>query len=131
MANHRPFLPRKSMMVQQTSNCNGVNGTSFSPRTGTSLGKDNHVQQVVPDRYHATTCNNETIRIGTWNVRLYQYGKLENVKQEMEMLDVNILGICETRWKNNRDFLSDESRVIYSDGQKHERGVGIILNKEK
>lgn len=118
-------------MVQQTSNCNGVNGTSFSPRTGTSLGKDNHVQQVVPDRYHATTCNNETIRIGTWNVRLYQYGTLENVKQEMEMLDVNILGICETRWKNNRDFLSDESRVIYSDGQKYERGVGIILDKEK
>ena len=74
----------------------------------------------------------ESIKIGTWNVRnLYQSGKLENVKQEMIRLNVNILGICETRWKSNGDIKSDEHRMIYSGGDKHERGVGLILDSER
>ena len=40
------------------------------------------------------------LKIGTWNVRtLNQFGKIENLKQEAEHLDIDILGISETRYK--------------------------------
>ena len=39
---------------------------------------------------------------------LYQNGKLENVKQEMVRLNINIFGINETRWPNNGDFMIDD-----------------------
>ena len=38
--------------------------------------------------------------IGTWNVRSMNQGKLEVVKQEMAMANVNILGISELKWVN-------------------------------
>ena len=70
--------------------------------------------------------------MGTWNVRtLYQAGKLENVIQEMGRLDVNIFGLCETRWTNSGSMQIDDYKIIYSGGDKHEKGVGIILDKER
>ena len=36
--------------------------------------------------------------IGNWNVRSTNQGKLEVVKQEMERVNVDILGIRELRW---------------------------------
>ena len=90
-------------MVMHTNRkkANSVNGSSFTSKGGTSLGTVNHgCRQVVLDRHHATACNKETIKIATWNVRsLYQTGKLENVKMEMDRLNINILGLCEVRWK--------------------------------
>ena len=38
-------------------------------------------------------CCKEQYCIGTWNVRSMNQGKLEVVKQEMERMNVNILGI--------------------------------------
>ena len=70
--------------------------------------------------------------MGTWNVRtLYQAGKLENVIQEMGRLDVNIFGLCETRWTNSGSMQIYDYNIIYSGGDKHEKGVGIILDKER
>ena len=38
------------------------------------------------------------LKIGTWNVRtLNQLGKLENLRQEVESLDLDVLGLSETR----------------------------------
>ena len=73
-------------------------------------------------------CGNK-IKVGTWNVRtLYQAGKLGNVIQEMGRLDVNIFGLCETRWTNSGSKQIDDYKIIYSGGDKHEKGVGIILD---
>ena len=36
--------------------------------------------------------------IGTWNVRSMNQGKLDMVKQEMERININILGISELKW---------------------------------
>ena len=51
----------------------------------------------------------------------------------MTRLKVNVLGVCETSWisKGQNDFQSDDYRVIHSGGESHERGVGIILDKER
>lgn len=57
--------------------------------------------------------------------------QLENVKQEMSRLNINILSIYETRWPDNRDFVSDNHRIIYA-GEKNnkKKKVGLILDKE-
>ena len=62
---------------------------------------------------------------------VYQCGKLQNIKLEMERLKLDILGVCEVRWKGKGDFCSDKYRVIYSGGELHERRVAIILDKKK
>ena len=36
-----------------------------------------------------------------------------------------------TRWKQNGDFVNDGHRIIYSGGEKHERVVGVILDRER
>ena len=49
----------------------------------TSLGRES--QQVAPDRHQATSRNNKSKTIATWNVRtLLEQGKLDNVKHEMQ-----------------------------------------------
>ena len=47
--------------------------------------------------------------IGTWNVRSMNQGKLEVVKQEMERVNVNILGISELKW--TRQFRYDQNKI--------------------
>ncbi|KAL4083943.1 hypothetical protein QTP88_029259 [Uroleucon formosanum] len=81
--------------------------------------------QVVSKR---KPCQN----IGTWNVRtMLNTGKLENIKVEMTRLNIDILGVSETRWAGNGDFWSDDYRVIYSGGERTGRaGVGVIINKK-
>ena len=51
------------------------------------------------------------LRMATWNVRsLKQNGKLENVMQEMERMEVDIMGISETFYKE--DFKNELSCQI-------------------
>ena len=62
-----------------------------------------------PDCYQSTVQDKETLKIGPWHVRkMYQNGKYENVKQEMERLQVNILGISETHWKGSGKIVKEE-----------------------
>ena len=69
-------------------------------------------------------------KIGTWNVRtLYSTGKLAQVLKEMRGYQLDILGISEMRWTGSGKIESDGMTVYYSGGTRHERGVGIILNK--
>ena len=43
-------------------------------------------------------CCKQQYCIGTWNVRSMNQGKLEVVKQEMERVNINILGISKLKW---------------------------------
>jgi len=61
---------------------------------------------------------------------MLQKGKLENVKQEMERMKINILGLAEMRWKGAGEITSDGFKVLYSGGDKHYAGVGLILDTE-
>ena len=87
--------------------------------------------QVTFDRQQATARKlKEPLRIAIWNVRsLLQKGKLDNIKQEMERLKINILGLSEVRWKGAGET-TGKSKFYYSGGEDHERGVGIILDEE-
>ena len=57
-------------------------------------------------------------------------GKLEVIKQEMERVNVDILGISELKWTGMGEFNSDD-RYIYYCGQDSLRrnGVAIMVNK--
>ena len=58
-------------------------------------------------------CCNEQYCIGTWNVRSMNQGNLEEVKQEMAGVNVNILGISELKWTGMGKFNSDDHYIYY------------------
>ena len=108
---------------------NGVNGFSTIGRE-TSLGRKHYEQQVVSDR-HQATARKKNLKIATWNVRsLFVAGRLEEVKEEMNRLGIDILGVCETHWIGNGKFNSDNMMILYSGGEQHARGVGFIMSKQ-
>ena len=51
--------------------------------------------------------------IGTWNVRLMNQGKLEEVKQEMARVNINILGYSEFKWTEMGEFNSHDHYIYY------------------
>ena len=69
----------------------------------------------------------EQYRIGTWNVRSMNQGKMEVVKQEMAR--VNILGISEIKWTGMGEFNSDDHYIYYCRQESLRRnGVALIVN---
>ena len=57
-------------------------------------------------------------------------GKLEVVKQEMERMNVNILGISELKWTGMGKFNSDDHYIYYCGHESLRRnGVAIMVNK--
>ena len=56
----------------------------------------NNTQLWMCDRSKIRCCK-EQYRIGTWNVRSMNQGKLEVVKQEMARVNVDILGISKLK----------------------------------
>ena len=49
----------------------------------------------------------------TWNVRSMSQGKLEVVKQEMERVNIDILGISKPKWTGMGEFNSDDYYIYY------------------
>ena len=47
----------------------------------------------------------------------------------MDRMKINILGIAETRWQGTNSIKHKGKFMIYSGGDKHERGVGIIFDE--
>ena len=57
-------------------------------------------------------------------------GKLEVVKQEMERVNVDILGISELKWTGMGEFNSDDHYIIFYWQEFLKRnGVAIMVNK--
>ena len=68
--------------------------------------------------------------IGTWNVRSMNQGKLEVVKQEMPIVNIDILGISELKWTGMSKFNSDDHYIYYCGQESLRRNEGaIIVNK--
>ena len=61
--------------------------------------------EVTGDRSKVRCCK-EQYRIGTWNVRPMNQGKLEVIKQKMARVNVDILGISELKWTGMGEFNS-------------------------
>jgi hypothetical protein len=61
------------------------------------------VVDVTGDGSKVRGCK-ERYRIGTWNVRPMNQGKLEVVKQEMTRVNTDILGVRELKWNGTGEF---------------------------
>ena len=56
--------------------------------------------------------------------------KLEVVKQEIERMNIDSLGINELKWTGMGEFNSDDHYIYYCGQESHRRSrVGIIVNK--
>ena len=58
-------------------------------------------------------CCKEQYCIGIWNFRSMNQGKLEEVKQEMARVNVDILEISELKWTGMGGFNSDDHYIYY------------------
>ena len=99
-----------------------------------ALSRDSYVPQVTPDCQYATAASTKRktneIKFGKWNVRtLFESGKPENLKLEMDHLELDILGLSEVRWRGNGEIMSDDYVLLYSGGAQHEKGVGFLMTK--
>ena len=47
----------------------------------------------------------------------------------MELYGLDMLGMCEVRWKKGGDLYSGDFRMIYTESNRGQNGVGILLGK--
>lgn len=131
MGNHSTVFPRQIIAVHEINVIENSLREVRSLRTDSLLGKERHVRQVSLDHHPATVHNRHKTIIGTLNVMtLYECGNLENAKLKIQRLNINILGVCETRQISNDDFVSDGHMIIYVGEKQNERRVGLLLDKE-
>ena len=82
------------------------------------------VMDVTSDRSKVRCCK-EQYCIGTWNVRSMNQGK-----QEMARVNIDILGLSELKQTGMGDFNSDDHYIYYCGQESLRRnGVAIIVNK--
>ena len=75
-------------------------------------------------------CCKEQYCLGTWNVRSMNQGKLEVFKQEVERVNIGILGISELKWTGKNEFNTDYPYIYYCGQESRRRnGVALIVNK--
>ena len=84
---------------------------------------------VTGDRSKVQCCK-EQYCTGTWNVRSMNQGKLKVVKQEIERVNVNILGISKLKWTGMGEFNSYDHYIYYC-GQESFRINGVTYSKKK
>ena len=89
-----------------TSTCSEDDAGVLKPLGGTAVDNATTERTVVN---HINL--REKTRIGTWNVRSMNQEKLVIVKREMEMTDVNLLGVSEVKWTVMGHFKSDNHEV--------------------
>ena len=68
------------------------------------------------------------MRIGFWNVRTQrEYGKLKQVEKEMTSYKLGIVGLSETRWKENGEIKTQNGNLLIFSGVgediEHRSGV--------
>ena len=76
-------------------------------------------------------------RLATWNVcTMYEQGRCANISKEMKEYNIDILGLCETRWiQAGQTRLSTGETIIYSRGHEdsnapHTQGVAIMMSEK-
>ena len=73
----------------------------------------------------------KTRKIGTWNIKSMNQGKLKVVKSGMNRIKIDILGVSELKWTAAGHFTSGSYEVYYSGSQNiGKNGVAMILNRK-
>ena len=88
---------------------------------GCSLNRSRRLQTDVG----CLKTKRQPLRIGT----LYVTWKLDNAIKEAKDMRIDILGLLEIRWTGSGKIQKEEHTIMYSGGDNHTRGVGIMVNK--
>ena len=69
-------------------------------------------------------------RLATWNVRGMGMRKLDVIKQEIDRLGIDILGVSELKWTGMGHFDSGQY-IVYFSGHESiwHRGVAFVVNR--
>ena len=105
-----------------TSSCSEDDAGVLEQQEGTAVDNATTERTVVSH----INLREKKIRIGTWNVRSMNQGKLDIVKREMERNDANLLGVREMKWTGMGHFKSDIHEVNYC-GQDAQRRNGVAF----
>ncbi|CAI9726028.1 Hypothetical predicted protein [Octopus vulgaris] len=85
---------------------------------------------VATSELRSLRCTKVT-KIGTWNVRGMNIGKLDTINKEMNRLNIDILGVSEVHWTGNGFFNSGDHTMYFSGNSKtRQHGVGFVLYKK-
>lgn len=105
-------------------------GRKLAPQSDVRVGASaRNVTHVTDEK--AKQQKDEKMTIATWNVKtLLRPGKLTNVIMEAKRYNIDILGMSEVRWMGADRITQGEYEMIYSGGDKHERGVGILIARK-
>ena len=72
-----------------------------------------------------------TTKVATWNVHtMYEIGKSAQIAKEMRRYNIQLLGICESRWNGSGEpILSTGEKVLFSghEEEDHEHTLGVAL----
>ena len=101
-----------------------------SPRTASSAARQGRCDKCATG---AKLRGRKIITIGTWNVRtLRPEGKVEELIHEMDRYRLNLLGLCEMRWKDSGETTTGEGHKLYYSGveRSHIHGVGFLVQKD-
>jgi hypothetical protein len=100
-------------------------------KDSSSMKSSNESIKEVRARMRGILTTKNATRLGTWNVRTaWDTGKLARIINEMNRYQLWILGLSEMRWTGSGKMFSEDITVLYSGGDHHERGVGVLLNRE-
>jgi Reverse transcriptase (RNA-dependent DNA polymerase) len=125
-------------------NANDVNDSTWIPERVASGRGGSRAFSVVNQRNPRNNHNDDNksnkmsnnkdkknrIQVGTWNVRtMLRPGKLANVIREMKRANLNMLGLAETRWNEEGDFISEGVRIIHTAGEMGQSGVAILIEE--
>ena len=84
----------------------------------------------VSSGWSQVRCRKEQHRIGTWNVRSMNQGKLDMVKQGIWRVNIDMLGISELKWTGMGKFNLDDHYIYHHRQEPFRRnGVAFIVNK--
>ena len=102
-----------------THDDNGIRNSSGRTTSDGRISFDGDISQQ-------TTVNlcgkKEVLRIGTWNVRTMDpLGKLELLLEELDRINLDIVGLCETRWNGEGEFKLRMIQQLYIQEKKKER----------
>uniref|UniRef100_A0A8D8SJ40 Craniofacial development protein 2 n=2 Tax=Cacopsylla melanoneura TaxID=428564 RepID=A0A8D8SJ40_9HEMI len=103
-------------------NNSGVSSPPFGSPGGT----------ILSDAMKKTDNIKSEVKIGTWNVNsMLELGKAHNIVQEMKRLDIKILGISESRWKESGSRVVQDTTIYYSGSSESSNlhGVAIAIDK--
>ena len=128
-SSRRKVPATETKTTEKSSKCS-IQGVASTESNMTQVG-ESLMEANLPTNLLTMTAKT---KIGTWNVRtMYETGKAAQVANEMRRYDIQVLGICESRWNGcGIRTLNSGEKVLYSghieEFHGHSESVSIMMS---